>query len=247
MSPEENDNNVLKYVESCSPGGASEKQVMFLNSLLDQGDLFESDFEEYEYCDTSTLTNIRVNELIQLGLARQSQARAKRNEILKSKCNKIMEATIQEGNKMRNETTLDRAIAAEMQTCAGTLVDLTTLKAIEIAALMKIYDLCGFFRKYTARIIEKQMGVLIAEIVLSILNLRKCRAEYIERIGKSANDNPKLTEALKHWIMNDVPKTMDNGNHRPAYTRPETPEGIEQEQEDEQEDEGLVDMEEEND
>jgi len=129
-----------------------------------------------------------------------------------------------------NDRKVDGKLIEEEKKFVVALELMTSLKRKEIIALTKIYELGNFFEKYARRIIEKKLGESIAEIVLSILRLKKCRAEYTERINKSAKDNPKLTATLKKWILNDEPKTMDEGKHNEVYTRPEPPEEIEQEE-----------------
>ena len=129
-----------------------------------------------------------------------------------------------------NSKTLGRAVVIEKKNFMEALDNLTDLNQLEIIALAKIYDLGGFFRKYGGRIVEKRLGSLIAEITLSILKLRKCPAEYRGCVNKSAKENPGLTTALRNWILNDEPKTMDEGKHNEVYTRPEPPEEIEQEE-----------------
>lgn len=137
-----------------------------------------------------------------------------------------------------NSNVVNKAVAGEMNRFVICVEKMTTLKRPEIVCLAKIYGLGDFFQEYAERIIEKKLGSPIAEIVLSILKLKKIRAEYMEGINKSAKDNSKLTNALRKWIMNDDPESQDKGGYH--ETRPEPPEAIEQDEE------CLADMEVEN-
>jgi hypothetical protein len=139
-----------------------------------------------------------------------------------------------------NESKVDRKLIEEEKKFVITVEKMTTLKRQEVIALTKIYDLGGFFGKHGDRIIEKQLGALIAEIVLSILRLKKCRSEYVEKVNKSNKDNPRLAIALRNWIVNDEPKAVDSSYNK-TYPQPEPPEGIEPHEG------GLVEMEVKND
>lgn len=128
------------------------------------------------------------------------------------------------------EIKVDVRLIEEKKKFVKAIERMTTLKREEIIALSKIYGLGGFFEKYDRRIIEKQLGSQMANIVLCILRLKKCQAAYKEIINKSANDNPRLTAALRNWILNDEPKTLDEGSHNKADPCPEPQEVIEQEE-----------------
>ena len=78
MCQEKTDKIVLKYSKPQYPGRATEKQVMFINSLLSQGLLFKPDFISFELLDADMLLFCRADDLIKLGLSRQSQAGATR-------------------------------------------------------------------------------------------------------------------------------------------------------------------------
>lgn len=230
MSPEEKDKNVLKYWPSKYPGMASEKQVVFLNSLLKQGHLFESDFDAYEYADASVLPSCRASKLITLGLYRQLQAKVKREEEIQNM-----------GDS--NSKIADRKLIEGQKIFITALETVTSLKRYEILSLAKNYGLDDFLGECSSQIIEKEWGTRIVELVFSILMYKKYHAEFNGGISKSADDNPKLTKELRNWIMNDAQKMLDEGRHNTTYPRPEPPEGIEQ---DEQEVDEFSDMEVEN-
>lgn len=100
-----------------------------------------------------------------------------------------------------NSKTADTAVAGEQKKFMAVMEKMTNLKRPEIVALARIYGLGAFFQKYSQRIIEKQLGEKVAETVLFILKLRAIRAESRESICKTANDNSKLRDGLRSWLM----------------------------------------------
>lgn len=100
-----------------------------------------------------------------------------------------------------NSKTADKAVAAEMRRFIEVIEKHTTLKKPEIVALAKIYGLGAFFQKYSQRIIDKKLGERVAEVVLFLLKIRAIRTEFKESICKTANENPKLRDGLRSWLM----------------------------------------------
>ena len=198
MCQEKTDKIVLKYSKPQYPGRATEKQVMYINSLLSQGYLFKSDFISFELIDADMLLFCRADQLIKLGLSRKSQAGARGIASPASTFSKNNRET----QKMSdNSKTADKAVAEEQRKFLEAVEKLTTLRQPEIVALASIYGLSGFFQKYSQRIIERKLGETIAEVVLSILKLRSIRIECRESIYKTASANPKLSAGLRSWLI----------------------------------------------
>ena len=100
-----------------------------------------------------------------------------------------------------NDRKVDEKLIEEEKKFVMAMEQKTTLKRKEIIALAKIYGLGNFFQKYSQRIIDKKMGEMIAEVVLFILKIRAIRAESRESIYKTANENSKLRDGLRLWLM----------------------------------------------
>ena len=215
MCQEKTDKIVLKYSKPQYPGRATEKQVMYINSLLSQGYLFKSDFISFELIDADMLLFCRADQLIKLGLSRKSQAGAREIASPASTFSKNDKETQKmSDNKSKSAK---KGLAEEQRMFVKAVERLTTLKQPEIVALAKIYGLGTFFQKYSSRIIERKLGETIAEAVLFILKIRAIRAEFRERVCQTARDNPKLAIGLRSWMID---QTLGESGEKTECKRP---------------------------
>lgn len=100
-----------------------------------------------------------------------------------------------------NSKTADKAVVTEMRRFIEVIEKHTTLKKPDVIVLAKIYGLGAFFQKYAGRIVEKKLGEKVAEVVLFLLKIRAIRTEFRDGICKTANENPKLRDGLRSWLM----------------------------------------------